>query len=81
MNEVFKMFREILLKVVESVVGYKVVRYRNKKGSAWWTKEIRNAMEEKKKAFGILFNRNLPVEVQQRREGYKICKWNVKKLI
>lgn len=58
------------------------MRYRNEKGNAWWIGDIRNAVEEKKKAHGRLLNKNVPVKVQQRRkEEYKSCKHNVKKLI
>lgn len=47
------MFRERLLMVVELVVGYKFLRYRSEKGNVWWTDEMRNAVEDKKRTWYI----------------------------
>ncbi len=46
-----------------------------KKGNAWWTNEIKDAVERKKRAYKKILQRNLPEEVKARRKSqYK--KWN-----
>ncbi len=53
-----------------------------KKGNAWWTNEIKNAEERKKKAYKKMLQRNLPEEVKARRKPeYKEWKKRVRELI
>ena len=47
-NVVFNVFKDVMTSVAQEVVGYRVCRDRVK-GSAWWTDEIKGAVEEKKK--------------------------------
>ncbi len=47
MNDVFKVFKEVVMTVAQEVVGYKGCKDRVK-GSAWWTDEIKGAVEKKK---------------------------------
>ncbi len=42
------------------------------KGSAWWTNEIKEAVEEKKKAYKKMLQRNVPEDERvRRRSEYK----------
>ncbi len=40
-----------------------------KKGNAWWTNEIKNAVEWKTRAYKKMLQRNLPEEVKARRKS------------
>ena len=42
---------------------------RRKKGNAWWTNEIKDAVERKKRAYKKMLQRNLPEEVKARRKS------------
>ncbi len=44
-NDVFKVFKEVVMTVAQEVVGYRVCKDRVK-GSAWWTDEIKGTVEE-----------------------------------
>ncbi len=53
-----------------------------KKGNAWWTNEIKDAVERKKRAYKKILQRNLPEEVKARRKSeYKDWKNRVRELI
>ncbi len=53
-----------------------------KKGNAWWTNEITDAVERKKRAYAKMLQRNLPEEVEARRKSeYKDWKKRVRELI
>ncbi len=53
-----------------------------KKGNAWWTNEIKDAVERKKGAYKKMLQRNLPEEVKARRKSeYKDWKNRVRELI
>ena len=81
-NCVFEMFRDKMIETVGRVVGYRVVRRKRKNGSAWWTSEVKGAVEEKKKAYDRLIEKNVPVEVKRKRkQEYKLCKRKVKQVI
>ena len=78
----FEMFRDKMIETVERVVGYRVVRRKRKNGSAWWTSEVKGAVEEKKKAYDRVIEKNVPVEVKRKRkQEYKLCKGKVKQVI
>ena len=47
-EDVFIEFKKKLLGVVRQVVGTKVVKVRKRKGSAWWTDEVKEAVRKKK---------------------------------
>ncbi len=47
-DNIFKVFKEKIL-VVSQVVGTKVVTIRKRKGSAWWTDEVREVITKKRK--------------------------------
>ncbi len=51
------------------------------KGSAWWTNEIRDAVEGEKRAYKKMLQRNLPEEVKARKSEYKKWKKKVQELI
>ncbi len=54
---------------------------KNKKRNAWWTNEIKDAEEGKKKAYKKMLQRNLPEEVKARRKS-KYKEWKrVRELI
>ncbi len=48
LSEVFETFKRSLAQATEEVVGYKSCR-QGKKGTAWWTQEIKIALEQQKK--------------------------------
>ncbi len=53
-----------------------------KKGNEWWTNEIKNAVEGKKRAYKKMLQRNLPEGVKARRKSeYKEWKRKVRELI
>ncbi len=53
-----------------------------RKGNAWWTNEIKDAVEGKKKAYKKMLQRNLPEELKARRKSeYKEWKKRVRELI
>jgi len=54
-----------LIGVTEEVAGYKVCKV-GKKGSAWWTNEIKEAVEDKRRAYKKMLQRNVPEEVRER---------------
>ncbi len=55
---------------------------RRGRGSAWWTQEIKMAVEEKRKAYKKMLQRNLPEEVrEQRKREYRDSKTLVKRLV
>ncbi len=67
--------------VGDEVVGWRESEGR-KKGNAWWTDEIKDAVERKKKAYKKRLQRNLPEEVKARRKSeYKEWKKKVRELI
>ncbi len=53
-----------MVQATEEVVGYKICK-RGKKGTAWWTQEIMAAVEEKRKAYKTMLQRNLPEEMRE----------------
>ncbi len=53
-----------LVQATGEVVGYKTCR-RGKKGTAWWTQEIKITVEEKRKAYKEMLQRNMPEEVRE----------------
>jgi len=79
-SEVFETFKRSLVQATE-VVGYKTYR-RGKRGTAWWTQEIKVAVEEKRKAYKKMLQRNVPDEVRERRKReYRDRKALVKRLV
>ncbi len=62
------------MEVAHEVVGWRESGGR-KKGNAWWTNEIKDAVKRKKRAYKKMLQRNLPEEVKLRRKSeYK--EWN-----
>ncbi len=52
------------------------------RGNAWWTNEIKGAVEGEKRAHKKMLQRNLPKEVKARRKSeYKLWKKKVRELI
>ncbi len=78
-NVVFNVFKEVVTTVAQEVVGYRVCKDWVK-GSAWWTDEIKGAVEEKKKAHKNMLQGNVS-EVSVRRSEYKAWKKKVKELV
>ncbi len=80
-SKVFDIFKRSLVQVTEEVVGYKTCR-RGKNGTAWWTQEIKTAVEEKRKAYKKMLQRNVPEEMrEQRKREYTESKALVKRLV
>ncbi len=70
-----------MVQATEEVVGYKTCS-RGKKVTAWWTQEIKIAVEEKRKANKKILQRNVPEEVRERRKReYRDSKALVKRLV
>ncbi len=67
--------------MANEVVGWKE-RKGTKKGNAWWANEIKDAVEQKRRAYRKMLQRNLPVEVKARRKSeYKEWKKRVRRLM
>ena len=81
-EEVFEIFKAVVLSVTEGVVGTKVVKVGRKKGNAWWTEEVREVLREKRDAYKKTLERNVPEIVRsERRRKYLECKRRVKQVI
>ncbi len=62
-------------------MGYRICKGRAK-GSAWWTEEIKGAVEEKKNVYKRMLQRNTSEEVNvRRRSKYRAWKKKVKELV
>ena len=46
-EEVFNTFRNVLLHVMEKMVGRKMVKVGEKEGNAWWIEEVKKVVKEK----------------------------------
>ncbi len=58
-NDVYDVFKGTVLGVADEVVGWRESGGR-KGGNAWWTDEIKDAVEKKKRAYKKMLQRNLP---------------------
>ena len=65
-SEVFRVFIDAITTIATEVVGYRRLRGQ-KKGNTWWTDNIREAIEWKKKAYKKMLQRNVAEEVRVRR--------------
>ncbi|KAK4327054.1 hypothetical protein Pmani_002500 [Petrolisthes manimaculis] len=80
-NDAYEMFKNIVMKTAAGVVGYKAQK-RGKKGSAWWTEEMKDAVDEKRKAYRRTLQRNVSEEVRERwKRDYNACKRQVKRMV
>lgn len=62
MANVSYMFQVVRNKVTETggrVVGYKLVKGKKKKASAWWTSEVKDVVEKKKKSYDRLTEKKI----------------------
>ena len=81
-EEVFQSFKAVVLSVTEGVVGTKVVKVGRKKGSAWWTEEVREAVRDKRNAYKKTLERNVPERVRsERKREYIRYKRRVKQVV
>ncbi len=78
-NDVFNVFKEVMT-VAQKVVGHRICKCRAK-GSAWWAEEIKGAVEEKKKAYKRMLQRNTSEVNVRRRNEYRAWKKKVKELV
>ncbi len=62
-SEVFETFKRSFIQATEEAVGYRTCR-RGKKGTTWWMQEIK-IVEEKRKAYKKMLQRNVPEEVRE----------------
>ncbi len=51
-------FKSTVMEVANEVVGWRERKGREKKGKAWWTSEIKDAVEQKKRAYRKTLQRN-----------------------
>ncbi len=80
-NDVYNVFKGTVMEVANEVVGWRERKGR-KKGNAWWTSEIKDAVEQKKRTYRKMLQRNLLEEVKARRKSeYKEWKKRVRRLI
>merc|ERR1712035_241415 len=78
----YEILKTAVQDVTERVVGTKVVRKRKKKGNAWWTDEVREAVEKKREAYKKTLERNVPERVRnERKRVYVEYKRRVKQVI
>ncbi|MEL7079734.1 MAG: hypothetical protein AAGM46_28295, partial [Cyanobacteria bacterium J06582_2] len=80
-EEVFESLKSSLIEVTEDICGYKKVKKGKKRGDAWWTREVEDAIREKKEAYRRN-ERNVPARSKtERRRMYNNCKNKVKRMI
>ena len=80
-NCVFGVFKEVVLAVAEEVVGYRLQRA-GRRENVWWTDEIREAVEEKRRSYKRMLQRNVTDEIRVRRKNeYKERSRRVKELV
>lgn len=71
--EVYETFKK-LMNLNSNRSGWEEIQKRGKKGNAWWTDEVKDAIKMKSKACMRTFQRNMPEEVKERRmREYKAC--------
>ncbi len=63
------------------MVGTEVVKVRKQKGDAWWTDEVKEAVEQKKAGYVKTLQRNVLEHVMDRIREYMECKRRVKWVI
>ena len=82
LDVIWRNFKEIVLEVVENIVGYKTIKKKRKRGDPWWSEEIKKSIEEKKKLYKKTLDKSVREEERTRRvEEYKACKNRVKQEI
>ncbi len=80
-NEVYDVLKSTVMDVADDVVGWRE-RGGRKKGNTWWTNDMKDAVERKKRAYKKMLKRNLPEEVKARRKSeYNDWKNRVRELI
>ena len=52
-DEAWDSFKTVLLDTIRDVCGIKKTGGRNRKATAWWNKEVKDAIKEKKKLYKI----------------------------
>ena len=81
-GEAFESLKSSMIGATEKICGYKRVRKGKRRGDAWWTKEVQEAVEEKKEAYRKWNERNVPARIRtERRRIYNNCKSKVKTVI
>ncbi|KAK3889840.1 hypothetical protein Pcinc_006166 [Petrolisthes cinctipes] len=80
-NDVYEVFKTIVMGTAAEVMGYKTQK-KCKKGSAWWSEEVKDAVEKKRKAYRRTLQMNVSEEVKERwKREYNVCKRQVKKMV
>lgn len=70
----FSVFKDVVMSVAAVVVGHKVLKGRGG-GSAWWTNEMKEVVEEKRGAYKRVLQKNVFEEIREsRRAEYRY--WN-----
>ena len=78
----YSVFGDAVRSVTEEVCGFKRIKVNESRGNAWWTNEVKDAVERKKKAYVKWNERNVSAEVKRaRRQEYKDCKSELKRII
>ena len=58
------------------MVGYRILKG-GRKGNAWWTQEIKEAVEDKKRAYKRMLQKNISEGISERRTS-EYNSWNIK---
>ena len=78
----YRVFGDAVRGVTEEVCGVKRIKVNGRKGDAWWTNEVREAVERKRKAYVKWNERNVSAEVKRaRRQEYNDSKSELKRII
>ena len=81
-NSLFEMFAAAVNSVAEEVCGVKKIKGNRNKGSAWWTNEVKQAVERKREAYVKWNEKNVPAEIRRvRRQEYIDRRNEVKRII
>ena len=79
---VAKIFSGTLIRKAEEVVGCKIVKGGKGDGDAWWSEEVKKAVEEKKKAHDLRNVKSVSEEIKREREcNYRSCKNRTKRIV
>ena len=66
--------------IAAQTVEYRALRSQRNR-SAWWTDEIKEAIERKRRAYKKMIQRNVVDEIRVNRTEYKLLNRNVKEMV
>ena len=81
-HALYEVFGVAVNSVTEEVCGVKRIKGNSNRGDAWWTNEVKEAVERKRKAYNKWNEKNVPAEIRRvRRQEYIDSRNEVKRII